>query len=215
MLYKYMKREFAEKFFREGSLKIGTLFEYKKNEKFNDAIGDKNEGSHYPFIKINDIGLNSKNITPDEAFFICGDFTLPPGSGLSNMTIQQEIKSDDCYIFCLTTSPSFDAMKEFECDTCIEISNHRTLFRLMTNKISQNITELTWKGRITYQNKTYPFNAENGINPAITKDLKYAYQNEFRVIWTPKDDNSGQVFLNPLYINVPEARRFCKKITLK
>lgn len=215
MLYKYMKKEFASKFFHNGSLKIGTLYEYKRGEHSNAAIDDEREGSHYPVLRIGNEGLHSHNIDPIDAFFICGQHSLPFGSGLQSLTIQKEIKSDDCYIYCLTTSPNAKAMMAFNCDTCIEISNPVALFRLMTKKIRHKVSELSWEGEISYQDKEYNHRQERDINPATTKDLQFSYQNEYRVIWKPNQILPENINLNPLYINVPDARKFCRIIKLK
>lgn len=45
-LYKYLPKKYLEAFLRHGSLKIGTLYEYRRTEDYGDVVGDKNEGLH-------------------------------------------------------------------------------------------------------------------------------------------------------------------------
>ncbi len=45
-LYKYLPRRYLDAFLNRGSLKIGTLYEYRQVEAYGHVIGDKNEGLH-------------------------------------------------------------------------------------------------------------------------------------------------------------------------
>ncbi|MBQ0714438.1 MAG: hypothetical protein KBT56_04645, partial [Paraperlucidibaca sp.] len=45
-LFKYLPKEYLKAFFRTGSLKLGTLYEYRKVEVYGTVIGDQDEGLH-------------------------------------------------------------------------------------------------------------------------------------------------------------------------
>lgn len=44
--YKYIKEEFYEGFLNHGSIKIGTVYEYREYWEHNKVIGDHNEGKY-------------------------------------------------------------------------------------------------------------------------------------------------------------------------
>lgn len=44
VLYKYMKREYADPLLTKGELLINTLYEYRDKEKHGAVIGDDSEG---------------------------------------------------------------------------------------------------------------------------------------------------------------------------
>lgn len=211
MFYKYMKAEHAKMFFHNGKIRIGTLLDFKKNENFNSAVGDKNEGSHFPNLPI--IGtLTYENLSSKDAYFLNGIIKMSPGSSMSGITIEREIQSNDYYMYCLATKPSREAMQAFECDTCIEIGNISAFLDAITRKIRGKANLLEWKGKVTYLDKRYHHSQETGLNPAITKDLKYSYQNEYRALWKPKDGLEKN--LKPFFINAPKAIRLCRIIKI-
>lgn len=50
ILYKYIKREHLDTFFRNGTIKIGTLYGYRSEEELGAIIGDKEEGQHITIL---------------------------------------------------------------------------------------------------------------------------------------------------------------------
>ncbi len=43
MIYKSMKREYAEALVSKGQLRIGTLYDFRKEELYGSEIGDKSK----------------------------------------------------------------------------------------------------------------------------------------------------------------------------
>ena len=43
-LYKYIPKRYLDAFLNQGSLKIGTLYEYRQVEAYGNVIGDKTKG---------------------------------------------------------------------------------------------------------------------------------------------------------------------------
>lgn len=212
-LYKYMKSEHAEMFFRNGTLRIGTLLDFKKNEAFNEAVGDKHEGSHYPYSII-DEPIAFGDMSASQAAFFKGTFDAPPAAIISGIRLTREISSCDFFVFCMTTEPSRTAMEEFECDTCIEIVNPTLFLRALTRKVRILAGDLVWYGHVTYMDKKYPYTLETGLHPASTKDEKYIYQKEYRAIWQGKKYALEDGFLSPIFVKVPKSIKFCRKIRI-
>lgn len=212
-LYKYMKSEHAEMFFHNGTLRIGTLLDFKKNEDFNEAIGDKNEGSHYPFMNI-DQTLRFGEMTPSQASFFKGAIDGVTGLSITGIKFVREVRSCDFYVYCMTTEPSRSAMEEFECDTCIEIADPMAFLRALTRKVRLQAGDLAWYGNVTYMNKEYPYTLESGLHPASTKDEHYSYQKEFRAIWRARNGSPEGTVLSPLFVRVPKSIKNCRFIKL-
>ncbi|MEG5938846.1 hypothetical protein UXO69_05125 [Enterobacter hormaechei] len=212
-LYKYMKSEYAETFLKNGTLRIGTLMDFKKNENFNEAIGDKNEGSHFPQIDFQGKTYTA-NLNNSQKSFLKGALELPSGSFMSGFSVVREITSKDFYVYCLTIEPSRKAMDVFECDTCIEISNPLNFLSLLTKKVSEKSRGLSWHGPVSYLDKHYQYDNDPGYHPATTKDIKYSYQKEYRFIWHSRMGSNKDIVLEPFYIKVPKAIKQCRIIRL-
>ncbi|MFW7206616.1 hypothetical protein ACMGGQ_12555 [Enterobacter sp. BNK-13] len=213
MLYKYIKSEHAEMFFQNGTLRIGTLLDFKKNETFNEAIGDKKEGSHFPFMGI-DQTLYIDEMTESQSSFLSGFMDLGAGSSITGMKLVREISSEDFYVFCMTTEPSRKAMNEFDCDTCIEIFNPILFINALTNKIRRTAGDMVWHGEITYMDKEYPYFIDAKLHPAQTKDIKYSYQKEYRAIWQRRSVTPVDTILSPIFIKAPKAIKHCRVIKI-
>ncbi|AYL75996.1 hypothetical protein CUC52_11240 [Citrobacter freundii] len=208
-----MKSEHADMFFDNGTLRIGTLLDFKKNESFNAAIGDENEGSHFPYMH-SGRELPVEAMTASQTEFVNGLITMESGCVLKNVTVVQEVCSQDFYVFCMASEPSRKAMEKFECDRCIEILNPQSFINAITRKVQRDAGELAWQGQITYMNKTYSYLNEEGIHPATTKDISYEYQKEYRAIWHAKNGTPQDTLLLPFFIKAPKAIKHCRLIRL-
>ncbi|HCX4700527.1 TPA: hypothetical protein PRU86_004251 [Escherichia coli] len=213
MLYKYIKSEHAEMFFANGTLRIGTLYDFKKNEAFNKAIGDNKEGSHFPFMDT-DQTLHADQMTDSQSAFLAGFISMGAGSSITGINLVQEITSEDFYIFCMTTEPSRKAMEEFNCDKCIEILNPNSFISALTRKIKRTAGDLAWQGEITYMDKEYSYLTETKLHPAQTKDIEYSYQKEYRAIWRRRNSTPNDITLSPFFIKAPKAIKHCRLIKL-
>lgn len=214
MLYKYMKSEHSKMFLKDGLLRIGTLFDFKKNETFNQAVGDRREGSHFPYITF-DEPRSIEDMTPTEKGFVSNIINMQSGVSFSSVSIGQIVTSSDYFIYCLTTIPSKKTMEFFECDTCIEIPNPRYFFRTLTREMHEYVESQVWRGPINYIDKEYHLSQDSGLHPATTKDPSFEYQKEYRGIWIPnkKIIESGE--LSPFLINAPKAVKGCRLVNLK
>lgn len=211
-LYKYMKSEHVETFFHNGKLRIGTLLDFKRNEAFNAAVGDKNEGSHFPFIAVENIKVDDMNSKQHDFFKGAIEFT--PGTTIGGFTLQKEIRSEDYYIFCLASQPSRAAMEKFECDTCIEIFKPEEFINALTRKLRTKTGPLVWKGAVTYTEKKYPYTTDIANHPATTKDPEYDYQKEYRLIWQAKNAVANGAFLEPFFVKAAKTIHCCRVIKL-
>ncbi|ELP1261509.1 hypothetical protein QWS64_002861 [Escherichia coli] len=207
-LFKYIKKEHLDAFFSRGSLKIGSLYEYRKVEQYGTAIGDNKEGVYETVLdRTGGYQIDLSEDTPEANFFKARFDIKGPGIKIVMGNGAKIISSDhspDVYIFCVTTEFNLDAMRAFGCDSCIEITRPELFF----NAISKTIRhKASFEGGhpVTYGDKTTSYMRPHPVHPALMKSEEYSYQKEYRGIWTPnKQINS------PLYINAPRAIRACR-----
>src|SRR5215467_13805693 len=117
-LYKYLKREYADQLINEGTIKIGTYFEFRKMEE-DKQRGDKDEGKIiYSKIVERDTEVRDLPSIFTENVKIEGGGKLILKGG-AKASAHGEIS--DCYLFCCSKLYDQKLMTEFEADACIEI----------------------------------------------------------------------------------------------
>lgn len=203
MIYKYMKSEFANSFFRDGTLRIGTLYEYRDTEKHGHVIGDNDEG-----LKSRHTEVKGKHTNKTAPAIVSQFVKLGDGAAVEDCVFIHQDDSGDCYLFCATEEYSADVMAEFKADTCLRIENVDGFYSAVGLAIA-NATgkELRFYGgqQCTYAQRHVTHAEDHGVPGALIKDPTYSNQKEIRAIWEPTDGSE----IKPLIIKCPEARQFC------
>lgn len=210
-LYKYLSKKYLEAFLRRGSLKIGTLYEYRKTEQYGEVIGDKDEGLHKTELALPGGGEIDLAGTSPEAEFFRTHVLRPDQRHLKTKIVMADgarlvahSNSQDLYIYCTTSEYNPAVMKEFGCDSCLEIVRPTEFFAAVS-RVIRHKGDFDGLGPITYGDKTTHYLKPHQIHPAAMKDTTYNYQKEWRAIWVPKKEPR-----QPLYIDVPRAIRHCR-----
>ena len=201
-----------DSFFKRGSIKIGTLYEYRNEEELGNVVGDDLEGVHITELHSPEgRKINLVDNSPESNYF--RKHILRPDQQASNVKIIMEAgasliahtNSPDSYIYCLTSNYDEKVMKEFECDRCIEIFDPQKFFKAISKVIRHKGT-FDGVHEISYGSKTTDHLNPHEIYPALLKAQKYANQSEIRAIWTPKKKLRGSLF-----VNVPKAVKYCRE----
>ncbi len=207
-LFKYIKKEHLDAFFSKGSLKIGSLYEYRKVEQYGDVVGDIKEGiNETVFERPETYEIDLSDQSPESNFFrerfdIKGPgikILMPAGSKIISRD-----HSPDFYIYCVTTEFSIDAMNAFGCDSCIEIINPELFLHSISKKIRHKAS-FEGGAPVTYCNKVTNYSSPPPAHPALMKSIEYSYQKEFRWLWRPNKE-----IKSPIYIDVPKSVRACR-----
>lgn len=141
-LFKYLPKEYLKAFFRTGSLKLGTLYEYRKVEVYGTVIGDQDEGLHKTELFLPGGGeIELASASPEADFF--RKHVLRPDQQDSNVKIVLEdgarliahSNSQDLYVYCMTSEFDEGVMRQFGCDACMEILRPRDFFRAISKRI--------------------------------------------------------------------------------
>lgn len=210
-LFKYLPKKFLNAFFNTGSLKLGTLYEYRKVEEYGSVIGDKDEGVHTTELFLPGGGeIDLASATLEAEFFRTHVFRSDQRNLKAKIILEDGAKliahsnSPDLYIYCMTSVFNADVMKRFGCDSCMEILRPRDFFRAISKRVGNSI-RFEGYGPVHYGSKYTHYSQPHSLHPAITKEKQFSYQKEYRAIWIPKIETPS-----PLFLNVPEARKYCR-----
>lgn len=215
-MYKYMSKKYVENFFKKGSLKIGTLYEYRDAENLGGVVGDSEEGFHYTEVsfvgeKIVDLHGNSP-----EAVYLRKSLGIADGSHKNSVKmiipagtkILNSSYAENCYIYCVSAEFDPAVMAAFGCDACIEIINPDAFFLAISKKIRHKGNFETLR-EIDYSDRRTHFSRPHKTYPALMKGVDYAYQKELRAIWTAK-----RATVKPIFVDVPQAIKHCRAVIL-
>lgn len=203
MLFKYMKGRHAENFLRHGTLRIGTLYEYRDTEKHGAVIGDAHEGTKSLYTEVK--GRHTKKTAPP----IVGKFLeLGENSTIEDCVFVNQMDSPDCYIFCGTEEYSSAVMAEFDATVCLAIEDVRGFYGVLSKSLIRatgNAAFFRGAYRCSYIDRNVKHDEDHGLPGALIKEPKYSNQKEIRAIWEPAVPQA----VSPIIISCPEARQFC------
>lgn len=192
-LYKYLPREFAESLVQRGSTRIGTLRDFRDEEKHGKGIGDATEGTKTIHARLDgtfDGGTReTAAINQLGTIFIgegCKDITFEGSMSVSQHT------QPDALVWCCSTERSAKALTSIDgADTCVEIFDVTGFFDALDRAVrahfsSYNGLEKFGPFKVSYQSRTEEWNQRDlGLNPVFIKEdiPVFASQREVRAAW--------------------------------
>jgi hypothetical protein len=214
-LYKYLEPQFAIALINEGSIKVGTLSEYRALEGFDPERGDGREGEltlRSPAGRHVYGGDPAKLPPPlrNPAIHIGPDAFVTQGEGA--VTIQSKVF--DLFIYCTTDAydpnygPRFGNGSEIN---CVRINEPEQFFLAMDVALRAavlagglSLSGPGW-GQCDYQDRQH--NWERDDLPAIwlLKPAKFQGQREIRVHWETMPKQS----LKSIVLKVPAIIPYC------
>lgn len=214
VLFKYLQRKHLEGFLSKGSIRIGTLYDYRRIERYGSVIGDDYEGLYETELSIPgggvvDMATNSYDAEAFRKYFLHNRPDLHDRK--VKLVFQPKTKlitrstSQNLYIYCMSSEYNEHVMKEFKCDSCLEIINPEYFFAAISKRIRH---KASFDGyvEVSYLNKRAHYTKPHSLHPAIMKDPKYEYQKEWRAIWSPI-----KTAREPLLIDVPKAIKYSRE----
>lgn len=180
--YKYLPSQFVDSFYADGSLRLGTLIDFKKMEEEDAERGDANEGK-----------IDFDNMNPNDFYDLDGP-------------IFGSMSCNNSYIFCSSKEYSRHLSQNiFKSDSCIRIDSvefYHEITKVVASrsKIVASVGDVQYLSRNTIMNDALQW---EGLPPqqqffmappvARTKLEKYAHQHEIRAMWEPIVEESGQI----------------------
>lgn len=117
----------------------------------------------------------------------------------------------DAFVICTTEHFSPDNIGEKFGKYCVEISNPKLFFELVTENIKkyQKMYQGAW-GRIIYKERKFSGRDKiPGPMGFVKPPDKYSDQREVRFIWTIQ---GSPLLLEPFGLNIPEVKHLCRRI---
>jgi hypothetical protein len=196
--FKYLESKWLDGMLKRGSLKIGTLNEYRKSEAAE--IGDENEGKGTGYSNVFQGIYSSSSEMPGLIghaikLFDSTDITL------KDVGVSSEMEFPDTYIYSLTKTPSKKVMEHFGYDACVEILD-------MGKFAGEMAIQLFNEGRIKRKNsllhecfyineRTFEIkNQKDYLKLCWLKDPKFAHQDEFRIVFEPSALPNGSMYVD-------------------
>lgn len=202
-LYKYLKKEHAELLFDAGGIRIGTLYSFRKNEKFGDEIGDRGEGTDLGVWDVNDITLDQKTMPPQ----LNSLFSLGVNSKirLSDVRVGMHYHSKNRFIYCCSHFYDEHAMIEMGYDSCVEVFNPRGFFKAISKRLKK-IADYEGYMKCAYVDRERHLFAERDFPAHYLKPNNYAHQKEVRACWLPR----SEIEMDFYDVTIDSPNKFCK-----
>jgi hypothetical protein len=207
-LYKYTKKSYAEAMLR-GEFYINTFENLRGYEETHSEIGDKDEGVKGIYVDKVDFDTSQPETLESVPDF-AKNMIEGPGFKITNGTFIQKTR-ENFYVFSCSKVYDHEIMKRLDCDTCVQIVDPNKFFREVTTAMqSNNFTSDNFRsGECDYTTERIEHHEKiSKIHAAIIKPARYAYQQEVRVIWIPKDAQ-----IKPEKITSKAAAEYIKIIT--
>lgn len=208
-LYKYIKRCHANSLLNEGILRIGTLYDYRKTEKYGTVIGDNEEGISRIYDDVN-YDFSKPEELPPIAHEV---FNIKPhlkNSYAKNFRIIVNRQSINYYLYCMSEIAERTLLDDFGCDCILEIVQPLDFIHSINNELNK-LSKI--KGKVFIMKCIYReslmdhANLKSKISPCLLKEKTLKNQREVRAIWTPQDAN-----IEPIMISCKNAKQYLREI---
>lgn len=210
-IYKYMKKRHAVAFFKEGLIRIGTLYDFRQEEKHGEEIGDKDEGTKT--LTTDDYHVIDTSHPETIPAWLGADFAkafkLQDGARLqihARDGVHLRLTAPDQYVFCASHELDGALIRNGEYECCVKISNPLGFFGALTQKLKHKATWLGI-GMCIYRPRLILGHEDIGLEPSLIKEERYAHQKEVRGIWEACSEE-----ISPIIIKAKKARHFCEII---
>jgi hypothetical protein len=187
-LYKYLGLvEHAQNLLDRGQVRIGTLFDFRKDDIHDPERGDDDEGTPYTFVQFADVTLtaNSSADTLEQAFLrrYAGTAITQP-MHFRDHTLMLERVDENAYVYCLSDRWSEDLLDVFNAEACVEVVNPAGFFRALSDHVVDRFhTKRTQAGPVTYDVLDGPYRSVHELPSCFVKHPRFSRQCEHRLVW--------------------------------
>jgi hypothetical protein len=203
-LYKFVEKRWHDAFFETGSLRIGTVHQFRDTVAHGVVRGDENEGRH--LVTRRDI--KGIVVTPNEPLV---SEILPPGSLVANMDFSVQRVAADAFIFCTANKFREALFKQWfereRTDSCYVIFDVDGFRRAVATALGARITDKHFVEHCIYVGSETNYKAPHSTAwPGIVKANGFEWQAEARFVWEAKAVQP----VEPANLLVPDAREYCR-----
>ncbi|WP_144011896.1 hypothetical protein [Geobacter sulfurreducens] len=131
---------------------------------------------------------------------------ITPSGNISFKTVS----TTDFYVFCAAASYGPRLYLDFNADCCLVIKEPNKFADKVVSQLK--LKHPDWKGAFSQVYYLDPLNyGPKDVNMFLSKHFRYAYQNEWRIIWHPRASVSK---LEPIFIEVGNCEADCELLKL-
>ena len=233
-IYKYLSQKHADMMMKEGIIRIGTLYEYRKNEQPDKQRNDNNEGK-MSYVYDIDAEINARDLPKIFADLVQEDVNF------KNIILKTPLDAQNSYIYCGSQVFDKNLMTEFKTECCVEIFDIKNFVETIGKQLANEgyIYNCVLQGPCNYIGHEVDVNFNETAEFLKDKEL-YGHQAEYRVIYkpliynvhgeivkaeieslgngitefrTPKREDACAPVIYPIIISCNEIIKFCRKIS--
>ena len=216
-IFKYTRQKYKQAALERGSIRLGTLFDYRKTESHGIQIGDEREGR----ITLEGTLENLTHEHTEGHSALERLVKLGPGATIGKLVVSNlRLESENLFVF--STSSAFSELALLEWnkdpharyDSCYQINSARLFFKAISQAISDRATFLGF-GSVHYYDSSAPIQLASPLARLHPGQLKggitHGHQIEIRAFWRPIEPTA----IEPMSIEIPELRKYvANKFTL-
>lgn len=202
-LFKFTEAQYAHAMVDRGSIRIGTLFDFRNQQAHRYSIGDWQEGDPHALAIFDHLELRPGEPPPP---FLGGVFEPDPGgpTTFEQLVVEKRGTDQDFFVVCVSAEYSTTLLTQAGYDACVRINNPRGFFQALTNAIEDRVSE--WSVHpCTYGVRHGPYGPAHDTPTVWVKDARFGGQSEVRAVWTPK-----AYPIQPFSIEIPDIRPFLR-----
>lgn len=187
-LFKYCRREHMLALKDTGAVRVGSLSDFRKTDRYGELVSDDYEGSKKLAGTISN--LNSENVHQYPG--LKGLISIEGGGSVGLLTVTDFVHSvPDLLIFSAAKEYSEAAHRLWAdsegYDSCYRINSPRLFFRAITAALGDQYEFLGF-AEVHYADEIDIATPQAGIHPALVKrHTGYADQAEVRALWAPRN----------------------------
>ena len=195
-LFKYCKRAHVPIVHSKGAVLIGTLFDFRKTDKYGELIADQHEGSKA--ISGTATNLNAINVHLYPG--LKGLINLSSGATIGQINVSNyTVSCQNMFVFSAAQEYSLEEHRRWYAaegyDACYRIHSARLFFRELSRVLGTRGTFVGFKP-IHYA-ETFDLSASD-VHPALVKrQTLHQSQQEVRALWQPANDVEVEPILLP------------------
>lgn len=207
--FRYSKKEHNDSLLSLGSIRIGTLYDFRRSEH-RRGISDGKEGRKTVFHNVDQASTADGDTIHTRAMKEFNAVSYGPNVVVEMRDVHfiREFNHPDMYVHCTSIDYSSKVMREFEdADSCVEINNVIGFYKRLTESLKK-FTQVDFMGvtKVTYMDRNQPWTGDGwGINPALIKEHEFKNQVELRAVWWSKTMKP----INPITLHDVGLLKFC------
>lgn len=213
-LFKYLKKEHADKLFKDGELLIGTLYDFRNYEQHGSKRGDAEEGKKEISEHVDNLVVKSPSEHNPLSPFVKKFINLEPGANnfqLSNCDFSVVQDCGNCYLYCMSSEFDEKLLQEFQADICIKIKKPQEFVEKISLALENGVKDVRLLP-VIYGQRNQQYGKHDQYHASIIKPVNYKSQKEVRAIWAQKNQQDSDI--KPLFIKLQtsDVTNLCEKI---